>query len=71
MHLLELAATLGTLPVAILHGEKDLVCRVENARRLHRAIPGSRLRIVADAGHNPFVVSMQQALVDAAAHFSN
>lgn len=69
--LLDLAATLGALPVAILHGEKDLVCRVENARRLHRAVPGSRLRIVADAGHNPFVASMQQALIDAAAHFSN
>ena len=67
--LLELAATLDSLPVVILHGEKDLVCRVENARRLHRAVPGSRLQIVADAGHNPFAASMQQALVDAAAHF--
>ncbi|MBD5802972.1 Proline iminopeptidase [Azoarcus sp. Aa7] len=67
--LLELAATLGSLPVVILHGEKDLVCRVENARRLHRAVPDSRLRIVAEAGHNPFVPSMQQAMVEAAAHF--
>lgn len=66
---LELAATLGSLPVAILHGEKDLVCRAENARRLHRALPRSRLQIVADAGHNPFVVSMQQALTDTAADF--
>lgn len=66
---LELAATLGALPVAILHGEKDLVCRVENARRLHRAVPGSRLRIVAQAGHSPFELSMQQALVEAAALF--
>lgn len=67
--LLELAATLGSVPVTILHGAKDLVCRVENARRLHRVVPGSRLRIVADAGHNPFVASMQQALVEAATHF--
>ena len=67
--LLELAATLGSMPVAILHGEKDLVCRVENASRLHHAVPGSQLRIVADAGHNPFVAPMQQALMEAAAHF--
>jgi len=67
--LLELAATLGSLPVTILHGEKDLVCRVENATPLHRAVSGSRLRIVPDAGHNPFVASMQQALADAAADF--
>jgi proline iminopeptidase len=67
--LLELAATLGSLPVVILHGEKDLVCRVDNARRLHRAVPASRLQIVADAGHNPFAPSMQQAMVEAAAQF--
>lgn len=69
--LLELAATLGSVPVTILHGAKDLVCRADNARRLHRAAPGSRLRIVPDTGHNPFVPSMQQALVEAAAHFSD
>lgn len=65
--LLELAATLGSLPVEILHGAKDLVCRVDNARRLHAAWPGSRLQIVADAGHNPFVPAMQDALAEAAA----
>ncbi|WP_018991061.1 prolyl aminopeptidase [Aromatoleum toluclasticum] len=70
-HLLELAATLGSLPVAILHGEKDLVCRVDNARRLHRAVAGSQLRIVAEAGHNPFAPSMLQALAEAAAPFSD
>ncbi|NMG28138.1 prolyl aminopeptidase [Aromatoleum evansii] len=68
-HLLELAARLGGLPVEILHGEKDLVCRVENARRLQHAVPGSRLRIVADAGHSPFAPSMQQALTDSAVRF--
>ncbi|WP_169254874.1 prolyl aminopeptidase [Aromatoleum toluvorans] len=63
--LLELAARLGTLPVAILHGEQDRVCRVGNAERLHRAVPGSRLRIVPDAGHNPFSPGMLQAFADA------
>ncbi|NMF87209.1 prolyl aminopeptidase [Aromatoleum petrolei] len=68
--LLELAASLAGLPVAILHGEKDLVCRVENARRLHRAVPGSRLRVVAHAGHNPFAAEMLHALRDAAMQFA-
>ncbi|WP_332672050.1 prolyl aminopeptidase [Aromatoleum sp.] len=63
---LELAATLDTLPVAILHGADDLVCRVDNARRLHRAVPHARLHIVASAGHNPFVAPMLRAIVDVA-----
>jgi len=62
---LELAATLDTLPVVILHGADDLVCRVDNARRLHRAVPHAGLQIVANAGHSPFAASMQQVFVDA------
>ncbi len=62
---LELAVTLDTLPLVILHGADDLVCRVDNARRLHRAVPHARLQIVANAGHSPFAASMQQAFVDA------
>lgn len=69
--LLELAATLDPLPVVILHGEKDLVCRVDNARRLHRAVPQARLQIVANAGHSPFAAPMQQAIVDALGDFAS
>lgn len=35
----------------ILHGEKDMQFPVQLAERLHRALPGTELRIVEDAGH--------------------
>ncbi|HEY3247126.1 MAG TPA: alpha/beta fold hydrolase [bacterium] len=38
-------------PVLILHGERDRVVPVENARLLAARIPGARLHIFPDAGH--------------------
>ena len=35
----------------ILHGERDMAFPPEVARRLHAAVPGSRLRLIADAAH--------------------
>jgi len=37
--------------VLILHGERDMAFPPEVARRLHAAVPGSRLRLIADAAH--------------------
>ncbi len=42
---------LSKLPVRLIWGERDAWQRLEWARRLHAAIPGSELRIVPDAGH--------------------
>lgn len=69
--LLRLAGTCRGMPAAILHGRLDLVCRPENALRLHRAVPGSRLRFVAGAGHSPFDAPMAAALVEATNHFAD
>jgi pimeloyl-ACP methyl ester carboxylesterase len=38
-------------PVLIVHGERELGFPVQVAHRLHAAVPGSRLALVADAGH--------------------
>jgi pimeloyl-ACP methyl ester carboxylesterase len=38
-------------PVLILHGRQDMVFPLEVARRLHDAVPASRLVIVDEAGH--------------------
>lgn len=38
-------------PVLILTGEFDTKARLEQAERLHRAIPGSTRQIIAGAGH--------------------
>jgi pimeloyl-ACP methyl ester carboxylesterase len=39
------------IPVSIIWGEQDTWIPVDRAHRLHEQIPGSRLEIVADAGH--------------------
>ena len=51
---LRAAGALRGVPVAIVHGEDDRICRPVNAWRVHRACPGSRLAWAAGAGHNPF-----------------
>ncbi|WP_051071749.1 prolyl aminopeptidase [Azoarcus sp. KH32C] len=68
--LLRRAVGLFDLPVAIVHGRQDRVCRPSNALRLHEAIGGSRLKLVAGAGHNPFDAPMLAAFAGALAHFA-
>ncbi len=56
--------TLPRIPVTIVHGRFDLVCTMDAAWALHRAIPGSRLVQVADAGHIIDEPPMAAALVE-------
>ncbi len=56
-----LLVQLPAVPVAIVHGRLDCVCVPENAWRLHRAIPGSRLAWADGAGHDPFHPAMSRA----------
>lgn len=56
-----MAARLGNLPVMLLHGRQDAICRPEGALALHHALPGSHLQWV-DAGHSPFAPAMMAAL---------
>jgi proline iminopeptidase len=69
--LLDAAARLNGLPVAILHGAQDPVCDPDNARRLHHRIAGSRLQLVAQAGHDPYHPAMSAALIAALGCFSD
>ncbi len=62
---LECARTLEGLPLALVHGRLDLVCRPDNAWRVHRAVPGSSLRWVANTGHDAFATAMFNAIVQA------
>lgn len=48
------ASELRGVPVAIVHGEHDWICRPESAWRVHRAAAGSRLAWAEGAGHSPF-----------------
>jgi proline iminopeptidase len=51
--LLEAATRLRGVPVAIVQGQLDLVCPPRSAVALHRALPESRLHLIAGAGHSP------------------
>lgn len=68
--LLEAAGGLHGVPSAILHGDADRICPPDNARRLRQRLPGSRLRMVAGAGHDPFHPAMAQALTEALACYA-
>lgn len=65
---LRAASELRGVPVAIVHGEQDWICRPENAWRVHRACAGSRLAWAAGAGHSPWhptTLALTQGAVDA------
>jgi len=67
---LECARAVGDTPLALVHGRLDLVCRPDNAWRVHGCVPGSRLRWVPHAGHDPFARRMFAAIVAATTHFA-
>lgn len=65
---LRAANDLRGVPVAIVHGERDLVCRPENAWRVHRTCAGSRLAWSVGAGHSPWhpaTHALSQSALDA------
>ncbi|HEX2604248.1 MAG TPA: prolyl aminopeptidase [Oxalicibacterium sp.] len=60
---------IAQLPAIIVQGRYDMVCPPGAAWRLHRAWPGSVLRMVADAGHAAMEPGTAAALVDATEQF--
>jgi proline iminopeptidase len=68
--MLQRADELSGLPVAILHGRLDGICRPQATRDLHRELPDSRLQWVEGCGHNPFEPGNAAALVAAIRHFA-
>jgi proline iminopeptidase len=57
------------LPAVIVQGRYDVICPPVSAYRLHQAWPGSKLRIIADAGHGALETGISQALVAATEQF--
>lgn len=68
--LLQRTQSLGDLPVALVHGRQDWVCRPQAAWDVHIHLPQSCLRWVDSGNHNPFAPDMAQALVEALKHFA-
>jgi proline iminopeptidase len=52
--LLQDAAEIRHIPTVIVQGRYDVVCPMESAWALHRALPEAELRVVQDAGHSAF-----------------
>lgn len=50
-YLLNNVDVIKNIRTVIVHGRYDVICPVENAWQLHKALPQSELHIVADAGH--------------------
>lgn len=63
--LLDRLAVLHGIPAIIVQGRLDMVCPPETAHTLHRAWPGSCLKIVERAGHSAINPLMAQALAAA------
>lgn len=61
---------LAGVPVAILHGRQDTVCRPQAALDLHQRLPGSRLHWVDAGGHDPFEPDNAAALVATIRYFA-
>jgi proline iminopeptidase len=68
--LLAQAAALTDVPVALLHGTADLVCRPLNSWRLHQQLPQSSLLWVDGAGHDLTAPAMVNAMRKAGEHFA-
>jgi proline iminopeptidase len=67
--LLRDAHRLHGIPGVIVHGRYDVVCPVANAWELHKAWPGSVLKVSPSAGHSAFEPENTAALVEATDSF--
>ncbi|MDO7653674.1 MAG: prolyl aminopeptidase [Porticoccus sp.] len=63
--ILEGMDALKDIPGVIIHGRYDMVCPVGQAFDLHRAWPGSTLKVIRDAGHASSEPGTLAALVQA------
>ncbi|HEY5800427.1 MAG TPA: prolyl aminopeptidase [Burkholderiaceae bacterium] len=57
------------LPAVIVQGRYDVICPPLSAYRLHQAWPGSKLQMIADAGHAALEPGITRALVAATEQF--
>ena len=64
-HILEQAHKIREIPLYIVHGRYDMVCKCASAVELHQALPHSHLTIVEDAGHSGTEKGTSKALVSA------
>lgn len=54
---------LRDIPAVLVHGRYDVVCPIDQAFAVHERWPGSRLDIIAEAGHSATEAGITKALV--------
>jgi len=64
-YILNHAAKIQHIPITIVQGRYDMVCPPRSAWQLHKALTGSNLVMVGDAGHSMGEVSIARELVAA------
>lgn len=68
--LIENAHRLSHIPITIVHGRYDVVCPIEQAFALHRALPHAQFNIIRDAGHSAFEPGITDNLIRATDRFA-
>jgi proline iminopeptidase len=68
--LLRDAGCLAQIPTTIVHGRYDVVCPLQNAFDLKRAMPHAELEVVPSAGHSAFEPGITDALVRATERYA-
>lgn len=64
--LLARCSRVPAVPILMLHGTEDVICRPEGATTLYAALPaGTRLRWIEGAGHDPTHPALADAMVRA------
>ncbi|CAM4467764.1 prolyl aminopeptidase [Nocardia ninae] len=58
------------IPTVIVQGRHDIVCPTVSAWDLHKAMPGSQLHIVEDAGHASYEPGITHHLIEATDRFA-
>lgn len=59
------AHRLQDVPTVIIQGRYDLICPIESAWALHRALPQAAFHIVEDAGHSATELGITHRLIEA------
>jgi proline iminopeptidase len=70
-YILSNARKLQDIPVDIVHGRYDMVCKVGAAYELHKTLPQSQLYIINDAGHSASESGIRQKLIEIVANAAN
>lgn len=68
--LIENAYKIRSIPTVIIHGRYDIICPMQSAWDLHKALPNADLEIIKDAGHAAGEPGITDALIRATDRFT-